>query len=91
MDNLLKSIRPIIQQIQKLMAIQAPLLHKQVNEILEQRSTDINKIDHIMDDILVVIPHCHCLEDFKRLNSHLKTLDAKAADYYTEQLKEYAP
>lgn len=91
MDNLLKSICPITQQIQKLMAIKAPLLHKQVNEILEQRSTDINKIDHLMDDLLVVIPHRHCLEDFKRLNSHLKTLDAKAADYYTEQLKEYAP
>jgi Tfp pilus assembly protein PilN len=90
MDNLLRSIPPIIQQMQELMAIHAPVLQGQVNAILEQRSKDIDRIDHLMDDLLVVIPHGYCLEDFERLNNYLKTLDAEAAAYYAEQLKEYA-
>lgn len=70
---------PLLKHQQELMAIQARMLRVQVEEILEQRSKDIDRIYHIMDDLLVVIPHGHCMEDFERLNNYLKTLDAEAA------------
>ena len=79
------------QSQQELMAQQAPLLQKRVNKILEQRSTDIRRIDHLMDDLIMVVPHGHCVEDFKRLYKYLETLNKKVADFYAAAYNEVSP
>ena len=88
MKKLINKLRSIHENQQELMEQQAPLLQKRVNKILEQRSTDVPRIDHLMDDLLMVVPHGYCVEDFKRLYRYLKTLDTKVADFYAEAFKE---
>ena len=88
MKKLINKLRSIHENQQELMEQQAPLLQKRVNKILEQRSTDVPRIDHLMDDLLMVVPHGYCVEDFKRLYRYLKTLDTKAADFYAEAFEE---
>lgn len=88
MKKLINKLLFIHQNQQELMAQQAPLLQKKVNKILEQRSTDIRRIDHLMDDLLMVVPHGHCVEDFKRLYKYLETLNKGVADFYAEAYNE---
>ena len=75
---------------EELIAQQAPLLQKRVDKILEQRSTDIRSIDHLMDDLLMVMPYGYCVEDFKRLYKYLEALNPGIADFYAEAYNEVA-
>jgi len=89
MNTLITKIQPILQRQQKLMAMQAILLKGQVDEILAQRSEDVDKIDHLMDDLFAITPHSGAVEDIKRLNRYLATIDTEAAEYYAEKFREW--
>ena len=78
-----------LQNLQAQLAAQAPFLQERVNKILEERSQDINAIDHLMDDLFPLFDYGYCVEDFHRLNAHLATVDPEVAKFYTEQFEEW--
>jgi hypothetical protein len=89
MDNVINKLQPIIQSQQQLMSIQATLLKGQVDDILAERFDNVNKIDKRMDDLFAITPHNRVVEDIKRLNEYLATIDKEAAEYYAEKLQEW--
>jgi hypothetical protein len=82
MQHLLNHIRPIIQQMQKLMIIQAKVLRARFEEIPKQRSKGIDKIDYLKDDLFAIVPHTGAIEDIKHLNEYLATIETEATEYY---------
>lgn len=89
MDNVINKLQPIIQSQQQLMSIQATLLNGQVDDILAERFDNVNKIDKRMDDLFAITPYNRVVEDIKRLNEYLATIDKEAAEYYAEKLQEW--
>ncbi len=89
MHSLLNKLRLIIQAQQRLIAMQPPLLHHRVNEILARRSENIDEIDHLMDDLFPIMQHGFGTADFQRLNAYLATLDPEAAEYYQQKFEEW--
>jgi hypothetical protein len=89
MDDLIAKLRPVIQDLQRLLAAQEPILHDRVNDILARRSKNVNEIDHLMDDLFTIMPHGFGIADFKRLKEYLATLDAGAADFYQREFEEW--
>jgi len=89
MEELIDDLLPAIKNLQRLLAEQEPILRNRVNEILAQRSEDINEIDHLMDDLFTIMRHGFGIEDFKRLKDYLATLDPDAADFYQHEFEEW--
>lgn len=89
MENLLNQLQPLLQRQQQLIAIQAKLLRGEVDVTLAQRSRDIDQIDHLMDDLFAITPNPETVEDIKRLNEYLATIDTEAAAYYAQKMQEW--
>lgn len=82
MDKLVNDIKSAIDTFHKSLAMHVPALQQEVNNIIAQKSTDQNNIEHHLDTLLSLTAHGIGDKLYVQLLEYYKTINPEAADYY---------
>lgn len=80
MEDLVKQIKGAVDGLPALLASLEPL----ADEIIANRSTDAQAIEHLLDSIASFLPHGLGSTLYLRLLEHYKSVDAEGAVFYWE-------
>lgn len=85
MSDKMDDIKQIIEQFNKSIKQQLPLLESEVNTLITTKSTDSNAIEHCLDTLVSLTVHGIGDDLFIRLLEYYKIINVEAAAFYWKE------
>lgn len=82
MSDKMDDIKQIIEQFNKSIKQQLPLMESEVNTLITTKSTDSNAIEHCLDTLVSLTVHGIGDDLFIRLLEYYKIINVEAAAFY---------
>lgn len=80
--NFIADVKQIVEQFNKSIKQQMPLLESEVNRLIASKTTDSNAIEHCLDTLVSLSLHGIGNDLFISLLEYYKTVDAEGAQFY---------
>ena len=85
MDKSIKKLTDRIALVQKQIKAVLPLVSREIEEIINERIDDSNRIEHLLDKLLDFSMLGVGQEDFHKLNGYYSSIDKTASQFYAEE------
>jgi hypothetical protein len=82
MDKLVNDIKALIDNFNASLEKHLPALEKEVNQIIDEKCTNINTIEHLLDSLLSLTMHGVGDALYIKLVDYYKTVDPEGALFY---------
>nr|WP_315200645.1 hypothetical protein [uncultured Flavobacterium sp.] len=82
MDKLVNDIKALIDNFNAALEQHLPALEKEVNQIISEKCTNNNTIEHLLDSVLSLTMHGVGDALFIKLVDYYKTVDPEGALFY---------
>ncbi len=74
-----------IEQLQMVAKTNFPGIKRQVNAVIENQITSVNRIERLLDSLLDYAQLCIGEEEFKRLNKYYGGINPENSEFYTNE------
>jgi hypothetical protein len=82
MDKLVNDIKALIDNFNTALEKHVPALEKEVNQIIDEKCTNNNTIEHLLDSLLSLTMHGIGDSLYIKLVDYYKTIDPEGALFY---------